>query len=91
MRLLLNYNFKRSHFEVCECMKEEKIPYLSLFVPVNLVIIITIVVSLILSQVQTSLLSIVGKFLIIKNIFESKKKSFDLNNDHLRTGIVLLS
>lgn len=49
MRLLLNYNFKRSHFEVCECMKEEKIPYLSLFVPVNLVIIITIVVSLILS------------------------------------------
>lgn len=49
MRLLFNYNFKRSYFEVCECMKEEKILYLSLFVFVNLVIIIIIVVFLILS------------------------------------------
>lgn len=80
-------------------MREVQTSYLHLFVLGNLIIIMTIVmVSLIMCQVQTSLISCRkdlaagGPFviLILRNIFELKK-SFDLKNDCFRTGIVLLS
>lgn len=79
VRVLPNYNFKRSHFEALEYMREGQILYL--FVRGNLIIIMTIgMISVILWYwlgTQTSLIFITGKFLVIRTSFYLEKKSFD--------------